>query len=100
MSAEDGFRLLVQVIIPDRMSLVTPPNSNGRTIPLTSNVLFINVFFSCFFTAGELSEFSVPLELSQYSVKADPARKPLLVSLLIAKLNLKSVLGNFLLSEL
>jgi hypothetical protein len=60
-------------------------------------MLFMNVIFSCFFfTAGELSEFSVPLELSQYAVKADPARKPLLVSLLIAKLNLKSVLGTYL----
>jgi hypothetical protein len=36
----------------------------------------------------------VPEELSQYLVKCDPARKPLLVSLLIEKLSLKSVLGG------
>ena len=43
---------------------------------------------------GELSEFSVPLELAQFSVKSDPASKPLIVSLLIQKLQLKSVLGT------
>ena len=42
--------------------------------------------------ADEITEFSVPAELRQLSVRSDAARKPLLVSVLVEKLNLGSVL--------
>ena len=42
--------------------------------------------------ADEITEFSIPAELKQFTVRTDLGRKPLLVSLLVEKLELKSVL--------
>ncbi|XP_023332629.1 ATP-dependent RNA helicase DDX51 [Eurytemora carolleeae] len=42
--------------------------------------------------ADEITEFSIPAELKQFTVRTDLGRKPLVVSLLVEKLELKSVL--------
>ena len=42
--------------------------------------------------ADEITEFSIPAELRQLTVNTDLGRKPLLVSVLLEKLELKSVL--------